>query len=296
LAIQRAMEAQDNPIGRRDCARAVDSGDHPVEGRMSRRAFPVALAFDGRSAASAPVRSPARRAVLLIGTSILVYAAVPTAARAQDECGAPPPGGGTVTCPPSNNPYPNGITYNGAVEDLTVVLEPTVTVSDTVQLTSSTAYVDLRIEGRTDTSIGTTISGAPGVSMDAGFGTAYVGVDSVSTNQSHSRGITADSSDGTTIFVNDIVTSGKYSGGIVATVSGPSAVAEAQPLVDVHSGTISTSGKYSDGITATNPIGSVSIASDSITTTGSDSRGITAGASGLLSITSESISTSNARS
>ena len=64
---------------------------------------------------------------------------------------------GSVTCTPAGNPYPNGITYNGVVDDLTVVLEPGVVVSDTVQVTSNTAYADLRIEGATDTSIGTTI-------------------------------------------------------------------------------------------------------------------------------------------
>ena len=100
-----------------------------------------------------------RRSLLLIGTSVAVWAALPSAALAQNECGAPPPGGGTVTCPPAGNPYANGITYNGVVEDLTVVLEPDVVVSETVQASAGTAGVDLRIEGETDTSISSSQSG-----------------------------------------------------------------------------------------------------------------------------------------
>ena len=221
---------------------------------MTRTAFVTAHgnpAGAGQAHAGRPAGTAAsRRSALLLGASLLVYAAVPSPALAQSECGAPPPGGGTVTCPPSLNPYPNGINYPGVVDDLTIVLEPNLVVTDSIITTSTTAGVDLRIEGRTDTSVSTTISGSPGMSIDAGAGTVYAGADSVSTTASFSRGITADSSDGTIVFVNDVSTAGKYSPGVVATVTGPTFLVEAEPLVQVDAGTISTDQKYSDGIVA----------------------------------------------
>ena len=139
-------------------------------------------------------------------------------------------------------------------------------------------------------------SAAPaGVSIDAGHGTVYVAADSVSTTQSFSRGITADSSDGTTVFVNDVTTLGKYSPGIVATVTGPT-FARGPAGSDVDSGTISTAGKYSDGIVATNPLGTVDDQpATSIHTTGSDSDGITATAQNDVTITSGSVVTTATR-
>ena len=49
---------------------------------------------DGTGGRTSRGAGRARRAAFLIGTSILVYAAVPSAALAQNECGPPPPGGG----------------------------------------------------------------------------------------------------------------------------------------------------------------------------------------------------------
>src|SRR5687767_15980068 len=67
----------------------------------------------------------------LLGTSLLVYAAAGASpAKAQNECGAPPPGGGTVTCTPAGNPYPGGIDYDPVVADLTVVLQAGVVVDN----------------------------------------------------------------------------------------------------------------------------------------------------------------------
>src|SRR3954469_24184359 len=71
---------------------------------------------------------------LLIGTSILVYAAFPTAAAAQQECGPTPPTPGTVECPSSLNPYPNGIVYDPVPADLTLVLDPGVVTQEGVRV------------------------------------------------------------------------------------------------------------------------------------------------------------------
>src|SRR3954469_5064334 len=48
---------------------------------------------------------PKRRAVFLFGTSLLVYAALPSAAVAQSECGAPPAGGGGGPRSPPPHPF-----------------------------------------------------------------------------------------------------------------------------------------------------------------------------------------------
>src|SRR5205085_10916573 len=89
------------------------------------------------------LRAGMRRKALLIGTSLLVYSAFPSTALAQEECGAPPPGGGSVTCPPSPNPYLNGVTYNRVADDLTVVLVPALPVNDTGRGNSTSPYADL---------------------------------------------------------------------------------------------------------------------------------------------------------
>src|SRR5205085_1520381 len=159
--------------------------------------------------------SGGRRKALLIGTSLLVYAAFPSAALAQEECGPPPAGGGTV----------------------------------------------------------------------------YVSLDRIATSGSFSDGIVADSSDGTTVFVNNITTTGNNSEGIHATLTGPSFISEGSPVLQINSGTISTSGKYSDGISASNPLGSVSINSGAIHTTGYESNGITVTGGNFISIYSGAITT-----
>ena len=138
-----------------------------------------------RGTANRPIRRSqpsARRAVFLLGTSLLVYAALPSAALAQQECGAPPVGGGTVTCPPSLNPYPNGITYDNQVNDLTIVLQPSLAASDRVSATSFTTGVDLRLEGRVNTTISTVLASHNGAHVTSGSGTSYAGVDHVSTS------------------------------------------------------------------------------------------------------------------
>ena len=173
---------------------------------------------------------PARRAVFLLGTSLFVYAALPTAAIAQT-CGTPPPGENTVHCDPGGNPYSSGITYTGVVEDLTVVLDPGVRVNDTVRMTSSGLYADLGLVGPTDTAIYATAPQHPGAFVHADASAAYVSLDTVRISgdgtRSGSPAVThynaaADVSarNGATIFVNNASSSGKYSAGVLTNSSG----------------------------------------------------------------------------
>jgi hypothetical protein len=216
----------------------------------------------------------ARRTMLLLGTSLFVYAAIPSAALAQNECGPPPGGPGSVSCPPSGNPYPGGITYINQVNDLTIVLEPDVVVHDTVQTTSTTSNVDLRIEGGTDTLISTTADASDGVDINSTLATAYASLDVVTTTGSSSIGIDANGGGGATVFVNSVSTTGNSSGGIEASANGGS--------VFVGSGSVTTDGTYSDGIFALNTGGSVEITSGTVVTSGNDSDGIEAASFGTI--------------
>ena len=121
-------------------------------------------------------QSGTRRQALLLGASLVVYTALPSAALAQQECGAPPPEG-VVTCNPAGNPYPDGISYPGVTEDLTIVIEPGVQTLDGVTVTSSTSGVDLRIEGQDSTFIGSFQNGpgAAGVSATSSQGPSSSG-------------------------------------------------------------------------------------------------------------------------
>lgn len=85
---------------------------------------------------------PLRRASLLIGATFLLPAAP---AWAANECGVPPPGGGTVTCPPGE--YPGGIDYV-APADLEILLQPGVVTRSESNIA---AAGDLRLIGPTQT-------------------------------------------------------------------------------------------------------------------------------------------------
>ena len=70
-------------------ARTFDSGDGSVEANMPIGAGSYgAVLIDEAGPRGRRLPPPARRAVFLLGTSLFVYAALPTAALAQQECGA----------------------------------------------------------------------------------------------------------------------------------------------------------------------------------------------------------------
>jgi len=234
--------------------------------------------------------------MLLLGTSVLVYAAMPAAALAQNECGPAPPGGGTVTCPAGN--YPNGIAYPVVVDDLTVVLEPGVTTDATVEVRSSGAGIDLRLEGGTNTSINATLN--DGVLVDSPTGSIFVGVDDVAnTGASIAHGIFAGGLGTVTVIADTVVTAGDHSAGIIAregflNLGDPPGT----PLgASVTVNSVATSGVHSIGISADGEHGDVVVDAGTVTTTGFSSRGIFAlGADREIIVTSDSVTTSGGHS
>ena len=241
------------------------------------------------------------RAILLIGTSLL--ATLPSAAFAQNECGAPPPGGGTVTCTTAGNPYAGGIEY-APVEDLTVVLEPGVIVDEGITVTSGTPGVDIRIEGGTDTQISSTESGTPndGVHVTSN-GTSFIEVDDVSTTGDSSNGIFGAGFAGSTVIADTVSTTGDSSAGIFA-ASGATKYAGGDVSVTVNS--VTTTGANAIGIDATSvggkysSGGNITITSGDVQTSGDGATGIDAtsigglkyGDGGTITIVSGTVETS----
>ncbi|HYJ29957.1 MAG TPA: autotransporter domain-containing protein [Allosphingosinicella sp.] len=281
--------------------------------RVFSSGFPFARLKQSTAAGNAAI---ARRAVLLLGTSLAVYTvAAPSAAMAQNECGAPPPGGGTVTCTPAGNPYPSGIDYDppaGLVADLTVVLQPGVVVTNAgtpahpngVEIGSSTAGVDLSLQAGTQTQITTTAANHDAVDVVATDGTVAVAVDDVDTTQSGSRGIVASGRGRTVVTADTVATLGDNADGISAEEgnfvlpgSPPSAdgtsvtVNSVSTLGDnstgliafsengdviVDVGTVTTGGDFSTAILAISAVNDVRVTSDTVTTAGTNSVGIEA--------------------
>lgn len=225
---------------------------------------------------------------LLLGTSLFAYAMAPSIARAQQECGPPPPGGGTVTCPAGN--YPNGISYEVA-DDLTVVLDPGVTTAGRVTLLSFSAGTDLALRAPTNTSINSTF--LDGVIVFTGNGTASVIVDRVTmTGNSFGQGVAVFGGGGAFVTSNTITTSGILGNGIGAgSAFGP---------IDIHSGSVITLGDFSIGLWADSRFAvsgaPVTIESRSIQTAGRNSPGISAPGASSVAIVSGSIATAGANS
>ena len=97
----------------------------------------------GRSGGRSSAISAAR-----CGTAILLLIGLVPAAQAANECGPPPPGGGTVTCPAGT--YPGGIDYTIETrDDLEILLSPGVRAESTSSL--RLAGGDLRLIGPADT-------------------------------------------------------------------------------------------------------------------------------------------------
>jgi len=240
----------------------------------------------------------AGRKALLIGTSLLVYAVFPSAALAQQECGPPPVGGGTVTCSPSGNPYGSGISYPNEVEDLTVVLQPGVQTLEGLNITSGTGGVDLRLEGQTNTSVNSTLNGAAGVNIVSTQGTVFAGADDVTTQNDNAPGINASSRDGSEVVADLVSTLGANSAGVVA-------IASSTGPVSVTTNSILTQGDNSAGIIASSGGakyngGPITVNSGNLVTTGRDSDGIVVtanasipgGTAGPVTINSGALNTS----
>ncbi|MGZ8352947.1 MAG: autotransporter outer membrane beta-barrel domain-containing protein [Allosphingosinicella sp.] len=259
---------------------------------------------------AAGTEATARRALLLLGTSLVVHAILPTAAMAQNECGLAPPGGGTVTCQPSGNPYPGGIDYDppaGVVVDLTVVLQPGVVVANNgtpthpngIEIGSSTAGVDLSLQGATQTSISTDAVSHDAVDVVATDGTVTIALDDVDTAQDNSRGVVASGRGSTSVTVDTVATLGENSDGISAEEGNfvlggtPSVVAG----TSVTANSVSTAGSNSTGLIAFSENGDVLVDVGTVTTGGDSSTAVLAiAAVGDVRVTSDTVTTSGANS
>lgn len=191
---------------------------------------------------------------LRLGTSLggslfLAMLAVPIAAQAQNECGTPPVGGGTVTCSVSDN-TDMGVVYTAQPQDLTVVLDD-------------------------DVAVQTTTPGTPGVLISGTGNFAVSGPDAtVSTSGDSSYGVDVSSSVGSAdVAIADVTTSGALSTGVRANGSGAG-------NVSVTTNNVSTAGLSSGGVEATADAGDVSVSTGAVTTTGDLANAINAFSTG----------------
>jgi outer membrane autotransporter protein len=197
----------------------------------------------------------ARRARLLSGSAVALMAALvgPRAALAADECGAAAPGG-TVTCTPAGNSFPNGIQYK--VDDLTIVVQDGVVIDTTSK------------------------AGEPGgvVSGDAGnygnltvkAGTAAGSGVTITTDEDLAAGIEVATEDGAALITSHaaIVTTGEDSDGIVG-------YSKTGVVSIYHKGSIATTGEGGRGIFGRSEGAHVQISgSGEISTEGDFARGV----------------------
>jgi len=254
-------------------------------------------------------RRPIARPALLLGSSLLAYMALPGAALAANECGAPPPGGGTVTCTPAGNPYPGGIDYDppmGLVADLTVVLQPGVVVTNNgnvvnpngVEIGSSSEGVDLVLQAGTNTLISTGADNHDGVDVVSTDGTVSVAVDDVSTTGLSSDAVIASGRGSVVVTGDTISTIGNYAYGVRAEEGDFILAGDPTGPIGptrVTTNSVTTSGTGSVGISAFGQHEGVIVDSGIVTTAGESARGILAlGVYGEVRVTSDSVSTEGA--
>lgn len=227
--------------------------------------------------------------------------AFPGVALADNECGAAPATAGTVTCTPSGNPYPNGITYIAPPAGLTIVLQDGVRVDTTGTFNIgvlAVGNIPLTLNGGTNTLITTTADGSFGALVSNNIDPISVTLDRIITRGANATGILASSSEGAiTVRSNSITTSGASAEGISASTD--------TSAISVFSGRIATSGANATGIDANSDFGNIAITSSAITTTGAGtgffgggSLGILAqtGGNGTITVNSGSIDTRGAES
>ncbi|WP_432770521.1 MAG: autotransporter domain-containing protein [Sphingopyxis sp.] len=255
----------------------------------------------------------------------LMLLAMPGTAMAQDECGTAPATPGTVTCTPAGNPYNNGVTYIVPPSDLTIVLEDGVRIDTSGTFNIGILAVGdsaLTVDGGVNTLITTDSDGGFGALISNNVDPISVTLDRVMTSGENAIGVVASSSEGNvTVDTNMIETVGAgadgisastdigditiRSGGVSTQGTGATAIDANSDFgdIDITSGTITTEGGSAGflnpgaiGILAqTGGIGTVTIDSDSITTSGDDAVAIRASnGTGALSVTSGTIGTTGA--
>src|SRR4051812_1504717 len=159
----------------------------------------------------------------------LLAAAAASPARAADECGAVPPGGGTVECPSAD--YPTGISYDAGVEDLTVVVDP-----------GSTVEGGFDLQGQNDLS-----AWLYGVSVSSGDN--FLNAVSVVSNAGQ-----------VIVHASNASTSGDGAAGVY--------VRDGGTYAGVYAGTVATSGDGAAGVEVIGNSGYQVVVADFTTTTG----------------------------
>lgn len=181
----------------------------------------------------------ARRARLLGGSAVALVAALAGARTAQalDECGAAAPGG-TVTCTPAGNNFPNGIQYK--VDDLTIVVQDGVIIDTTTKAGEP----------------GGVASGGNGNYGDlvVKVGTASGSGVTITTNENDADGISVATNDGSATITSfaDITTSFKNGDAI-------SAKTTAGDISITSTGDLDVDGFYGHGIRALSDTGEITI-------------------------------------
>ncbi|KAB2860086.1 MAG: hypothetical protein F9K43_23440, partial [Bauldia sp.] len=186
------------------------------------------------------------------------------AVLALDECGPGAPGG-TVTCAPSGNSFPNGIQYK--VDDLTIVVEDGVVIDTTTKANEP----------------GGIISGGDGDygSLTVKAGTAAGGGVTITTDADNAEGIEAstDKGDVAISFTGRITTGGDAATGIEGFSK------EDGDVTISGAGAISTSGDNAIGLFAGAGDGAVSVTwTGDISTAGNMADALRADAAGKISI------------
>ncbi|HNB26624.1 MAG TPA: autotransporter outer membrane beta-barrel domain-containing protein [Alphaproteobacteria bacterium] len=181
----------------------------------------------------------ARRARLLGGSAVALVAALAGARTAQalDECGAAAPGG-TVTCTPAGNSFPDGIQYK--VNDLTIVVQDGVIIDTTTKAGEP----------------GGVASGGNGNYGDlvVKAGTASGGGVTITTNENNADGISVATNDGSATITSfaDITTSFKDGDAL-------SAKTTAGDISITSTGDLDVDGFYGHGIRALSDTGKITI-------------------------------------
>ncbi|MGV8930451.1 MAG: autotransporter outer membrane beta-barrel domain-containing protein [Brevundimonas sp.] len=207
---------------------------------------PIRLTSDAVTRVASNRSRRALRMSTILGGGLLALAGLTaTPAAAQDECGAAPIGGGTVTCTPAGNDYPNGVFYLTFSDPLTVILQDGVNI---------------------DTSGGLN----PGVLLfglgDASFDLQGMGA-SITTDADGGFGILAASDTGDiNLSIGTVTTTGTNAIGIIGS--------SAEGAITVDAGTVSTTGDGADGIQGTTNLGDIDLQAFTVTTTGAGANGL----------------------
>lgn len=214
----------------------------------------------------------------LAGTSSAMLLAMPSAAWAQEECGAAPATPGTVTCAPAGNPYPNGVTYIVPPADLTIVLQDGVRIDTSNGLDLGLLVVGdsaFTVEGGTNTII---TSDSFGALISNNVNPISVTLDQIITTGTNSFGLIASSSEGAiTLSTNAITTNGDNASGVSASTD--------TSAITIRSGSITTGGVNAVGIDANSDGGYLDITSGTVRTTDVGGGGFFGGAVGILAQT-----------